>query len=209
MWAERFFYFILKYELNFVDALDKASALSTDQIDVENGERYGIKYMDEDGTEKYPLVLHCSPSGAIERDIYALLEKAHIEMGRGKRPMLPLWLSPTQVRFIPVTADHVSAAEDLAREMSSNEIRADVDDRDETVQKKIREAEKEWIPYIIVYGDREMDAEEVPVRVRRDGKIHSMSLLDLSSSIRKAVEGKPYRPLPLPMSVQRRPKFVG
>jgi threonyl-tRNA synthetase len=209
MWAERFFYFILKYELNFVDALDKASALSTDQIDVENGERYGIKYMDEDGTEKHPLVLHCSPSGAIERDIYALLEKAHMEMEKGKRPMLPLWLSPTQVRFIPVTADHVSAAEELAREMASNEIRADVDDRDETVQKKIREAEKEWIPYIIVYGEREIDAEEVPVRVRKDGKIHGMTLLDLSSSIRKAVEGKPYRPLPLPMSVQRRPKFVG
>jgi threonyl-tRNA synthetase len=77
------------------------------------------------------------------------------------------------------------------------------------VQKKVREAEKEWIPYIIVLGDREVGAEEVPVRVREDGKLHKMSLKELSSVIRKQVRGKPYRPLPMPMSVQRRPKFVG
>ena len=93
MWRERFFYFILKWERNFVDNLDKASALSTDQIDVENGERYDIKFMEEDGTQKHPLILHCSPSGAIERDIYALLEKAAFDMKVGKRPSLPLWLA--------------------------------------------------------------------------------------------------------------------
>ncbi|MEM3745633.1 MAG: threonine--tRNA ligase, partial [Candidatus Bathyarchaeia archaeon] len=72
MWGERFFYFVLKWEFNFVDNLDKASALSTDQIDIENAERYGITYVDEKGEKRYPLILHCSPSGAIERDIYAL-----------------------------------------------------------------------------------------------------------------------------------------
>ncbi|MEM2587229.1 MAG: threonine--tRNA ligase, partial [Candidatus Bathyarchaeia archaeon] len=77
MWDERFFYFVLKWEFNFVDNLDKASALSTDQIDIENAERYGITYVDEKGETRYPLILHCSPSGAIERDIYALLEKAY------------------------------------------------------------------------------------------------------------------------------------
>jgi threonyl-tRNA synthetase len=75
MWNDRIFYFILKFEFNFVDISNKASALSTDQIDIENGKRYDIKFIDKDGTEKHPLILHCSPSGAIERVIYALLEK--------------------------------------------------------------------------------------------------------------------------------------
>jgi threonyl-tRNA synthetase len=209
IWKERFFYFILKYDLNFIDALGKASALATDQFDVENGERYGIKFMDEDGREKYPLILHCSPSGAIERDIYALLEKAHMGMEKGIRPMLPMWLSPTQVRMIPVSEDHVAFAEDYAKKMNRGKVRVDVDDRTETVQKKIRDAEMEWIPYIIVLGEREVGKEKVPVRVREDSKIHQMSLKDLSSVIKKQVRGKPYRPLPMPMSVQARPKFVG
>ncbi|KQC13185.1 MAG: threonine--tRNA ligase, partial [Methanosaeta sp. SDB] len=76
MWEERFFYFVLKFEFNFVDALDKASALSTVQIDVENAERYDINYTDVDGSLKRPIILHCSPSGAIERLMFALLEKA-------------------------------------------------------------------------------------------------------------------------------------
>ena len=76
MWDERFFYFVLKWEFNFVDSLGKASALSTDQIDVENAERYGITYVDKDGRRRHPIILHCSPSGAVERCIYALLEKA-------------------------------------------------------------------------------------------------------------------------------------
>jgi threonyl-tRNA synthetase len=209
LWKERFAYFILKYDVNFIDALDKASALATDQFDVENGERYDITYMDEDGHEKHPLILHCSPSGAIERDIYALLEKAHMGMKKGIRPMLPMWLAPTQVRMIPVSENHVAFAEGYAKKMNRSKIRSDVDDRTETVQKKIRDAEKEWIPYIIVLGEREAGKEKVPVRVREDGKIRQMSLKDLSSEIKKQVRDKPYRPLPMPMSVQARPKFVG
>ena len=209
LWKERIFYFILKYDLNFIDTLGKASALATDQFDVENGERYGITFMDEDGRGKHPIVLHCSPSGAIERDIYALLEKAHMGMKKGIRPSLPLWLAPTQVRMIPVSEAHVALAQKYAKRMARSKIRADYDDRPERVQKKVRDAEKEWIPYIVVLGEREIGAEEVPVRVREDGEIHSMSLKDLASEIKKQVKGKPYRPVPLPMSVQGRPRFVG
>ena len=75
MWKDRFFYFILKWEFNYVDSLGKAAALSTDQIDVENGKRYKIEYIDEQGKRKNPIILHNSPSGAIERIIYTLLEK--------------------------------------------------------------------------------------------------------------------------------------
>ena len=167
MWDERFFYFVLKWEFNFVDNLDKASALSTDQIDIENAGRYGIYYIDENGESRTPLILHCSPSGAIERDLYAMLEKAYMEQKKGKPPMLPLWLSPTQVRVIPVTDRFFTEAEKIAREISRYSIRVDCDDRSLTMQRKIREAEMEWVPYIIVVGQREIKSGVLSVRDRR------------------------------------------
>jgi threonyl-tRNA synthetase len=89
MWSERYFYFVLKWEFNFVDCQRKAAALSTDQIDVENALYYGITFVNERGEKEHPIILHCSPSGAIERVIYALLEKAYLAMMRGEKPMLP------------------------------------------------------------------------------------------------------------------------
>ena len=92
MWKEKFFYFILKWEFNFIDNLGKASALSTDQIDVENGKRYNIEYTDENNKPQNPIILHNSPSGAVERIIYALLEKAAADIKKGKKPEFPLGL---------------------------------------------------------------------------------------------------------------------
>src|SRR2546428_10737775 len=91
----------MKYEWNFVDANDKAAALTTDQIDTENAEHFGITFTDEAGKKRHPLILHLSPSGAVERVLYALLEKAAAAMKAGKTPILPLWLAPTQVRIVP------------------------------------------------------------------------------------------------------------
>ena len=207
MWNERFFYFMIKWDMNFVDNLDKASALATDQIDVENGERYDIRYMDEDGTQKHPLILHCSPSGAIERDIYGLLEKAAFDMKAGKKPSLPLWLAPTQVRVIPVTHEYTELADKIREEFCS--VRVDIDNRDETVGKKIREAEKEWVPYIIVVGEKEVDAEKYQVRVRGEKKPVEYSVCELQDMIHSITAGKPYRPVPVPIYLADRPKFVG
>src|SRR5918912_1390590 len=110
MWKERFFYFVLKWEFNYIDGIGKASALSTDQIDVENGKRYNIEFVEEGGSRKNPIILHNSPSGAVERVIYALLEKSAKVSRTGGIPSLPLWLSNTQVRVIPVSSqDHVVA----------------------------------------------------------------------------------------------------
>jgi threonyl-tRNA synthetase len=207
MWEERFFYFVLKYELNFVDNLGKASALSTDQIDVENGERFGITFVDEDGTKKHPIILHMSPSGAIERVIYALLEKAYADHEKGKVPELPLWLSPTQVRFIPLSKDFVAHALSFAEALSERKIRADVDDRDETVQKRIREAEREWIRYIVVVGEKELKSGKLSVRNRLTGKISELSLDELATQILEETRDKPYKPLPLPVLLSKRPIF--
>jgi len=209
MWDERVFYFKLKYEFNFVDALDRASCLSTDQIDVENGERYEIEYTDSDGESRHPLILHCSPSGAIERVMYALLEKAAMQMERGEKPMLPLWLSPTQVRIVPVSDEHTGYARELADELEDSSIRVDIDDRSESIGKKIRGAEKEWVPYTVVVGDKEKESGKLSVRIREKDQQEEMVLEALIQKIQEQVEDKPYRPLPSPRMLTKRPTFTG
>jgi threonyl-tRNA synthetase len=215
IWDERFFYFVLKWEFNFVDNLNKASALSTDQIDIENAERYGITYVDEKGEKKFPLILHCSPSGAIERDLYAMLEKAYMEQQKGKAPTLPLWLSPTQVRIVPVTEQFFSEAERTVADLTKCNVRADWDDRPLTMQKKVREAEMEWVPYIVVIGQKEVDSKVLAVRDRRQtgagkaGKVRNLKLDELVSEIKDRTRDKPYQQLPLPAELTKRPRFYG
>jgi threonyl-tRNA synthetase len=210
LWDQRFFYFVLKFEFNYVDAMDKASALSTVQIDVENAERYDIKYIDSDGKEKRPFILHCSPSGAIERCIYALLEKAHMNSEKGMVPMFPVWLSPTQVRVIPVTDKHMEYAEKVAGELN---CRVDIDDREETVGKKIRDAGKEWVPYVAVVGDEEVSGGSVTVTVRSESQPNKpanvkMTVAELNERVSNECSGFPFKGLPLAVRLSARPKFV-
>jgi len=209
MWKERFFYFTLKWDFNFVDNQNKAAALSTDQIDMENAKRYNITYVDEKGEKQHPLILHCSPSGAIERDVYALLENAYRMQQNGKPPMLPLWLSPTQVRIIPMSDKFLESVEKIARKMEKHCIRVDIDDRALTLQKRIREAEMEWIPYIIVVGQREIESDILPVRERKSGKMRQMKLEEVIKEIEKLTQGKPFKQLPLPRCLSKRPQFYG
>ncbi|MDP3103280.1 MAG: threonine--tRNA ligase [Candidatus Methanoperedens sp.] len=210
LWDQRFFYFVLKFEFNYIDAMNKASALSTVQIDVENAERYGIKYIDSDGAEKRPFILHCSPSGAIERCIYALLEKASMNSEKGIVPMLPVWLSPTQVRVIPVTDKHMEYAQKVAGKLNG---RVDIDDREETVGKKIRDAAKEWVPYIAVVGDEEIESCGITVTVRSESKPDKsqnikMTVDDLNERISKDIAGYPFKRHPLSINLSARPRFV-
>jgi threonyl-tRNA synthetase len=208
MWKERFFYFIVKWEFNFIDSLGKAAALSTDQIDVENGERYKIEFVDSDGEKKYPIILHNSPSGAIERVIFALLEKADKDSNTGKVPALPLWLSHTQVRVIPVASKHLEFSEKILDELGKNNIRADIDERELSVAKKIREAESEWIHFILVIGDKEVDGNELMVRERVAKSQYGMALDNLIKKIRLETSDKPYLPLNLPTYLSKRPLIM-
>jgi len=207
-WKERFFYFTLKWEFNFIDGLGKASALSTDQIDVENGARYNVEFVEEDGTKKNPIILHNSPSGAVERVIYALLEKSAKISKEGGIPSLPLWLSHTQVRIIPVNQEHIIYCEKVLAELTQKQIRADIDDRDETVGKKIRESETEWIRYTIVIGDKEVNSDKLTVRDRNEGKQREITLHDLIDEVKTQTRDKPYLPLNLPTRLSSRPQII-
>ncbi len=207
-WNERFFYFIMKWEFNFVDNLNKASALSTDQIDVENGARYNIFFVDEDGTKKNPIILHNSPSGAVERVIYALLEKAASVQKAGGTPILPLWLSPTQIRVLPVSQEYLQFCEKIVGQLESNKIRVDLDDREETLGKRIREAETEWVPYILVIGEKEVNAEKISVRDRVEGKVREVSIQELVQEISEKVKDKPFMQLNMPKYLSKRTQIM-
>ena len=207
IWNERFFYFVMKWEFNFTDETGKSSALSTDQIDVENAERYGITFVDEDGNKKHPIILHNSPSGAIERCIYALLERTESNKKKKETPSIPSWLAPTQIRFIPIGQEYIERITELMKTIEKYEIRADIDDRNETMQKKIREAEREWIPYIVVYGKKEEESKELMIRDRVTSKMLKMDLTSLAKLIKEQRGNKPYLPLPASKQVSKRPIF--
>jgi len=208
MWKEKFFYFVLKWEFNFIDNLGKASALSTDQIDVENGNRYNIDFVDEHNQKKNPVILHNSPSGAIERIIYALLEKAAKEIKEGRKPQFPLWLAPTQVRVIPLKEEFNDFCENLVDKISSNDIRIDIDDRNESIGKRIREAEKEWIRYILVIGEKEANSKNLSIRDRTTGDVREIPFDDFLNEIKEQTRGKPFTGLNLPKHLSKRPQLM-
>ena len=205
MWKERFFYFVLKWEFNFVDNLGKASALSTDQIDVENGERYGIEFVDENNSTINPIILHNSPSGAIERVMYALLEKCAKDAKEGRKPMFPLWLAPTQVRIIPLTDDFLEFSQKLSDKLTAQNIRVDIDDRNESIGKRIRESEKEWIRYVLVIGEKEVGSENLSVRDRTQREVREISFDNFVEEIATQNADKPHSTLNLPPLLSKRP----
>ena len=208
MWKEKFFYFVLKWEFNFIDGLGKASALSTDQIDVENGDRYGIEFVDENNTRQNPIILHNSPSGAIERIIYALLEKAAKDSHEGRKPQFPLWLAPTQVRIIPLKEEFNTFTETLTGKISANDVRVDIDDRNESIGKRIREAEKEWIRYILVIGEKEVNSQNLSIRDRQTGDVRELPFDDFINEIKELTKGKPFTGLNLPKYLSKRPNLM-
>ena len=205
MWKERFFYFVLKWEFNYIDSFGKASALSTDQIDVENGNRYGIEFVDEQNKTKNPIILHNSPSGAIERIMYVLLEKAAKDAKEGRKPQLPLWLAPTQVRIIPLKDEFLDFSKDIATKVSEKNIRVDIDDRNDSIGKRIREAEKEWIRYILVIGEKEVNSDNLSVRDRNTSNVRNLSFDEFTDEINEFTSYKPFSKRNMPLLLSKRP----
>jgi len=208
IWKERFFYFILKWEFNYIDNLGKASALSTDQIDIENGLRYGITFVDENGEKQNPIILHNSPSGAIERVIFALLEKSAKMMKQGKIAFLPLWLMNTQIRLIPINESFLEKCIEISNYFKEKEIRVDIDDREESLSKKIREAEMEWIHYIVIIGEKEVVNNIISIRDRINKSNYESTIEDLIERITNQIRDKPFLPINLPELLSNRPKIM-
>ncbi|MHA2271018.1 MAG: threonine--tRNA ligase [Candidatus Hodarchaeales archaeon] len=227
IWPQRYFYFVLKFEGVIIDSLGKNSALPTIQIDEESAlpsieqggkerPKYGIEFTRKDNSKGNPIILHTSPSGAIERIIYGILERAVINKARNLVPGFPVWLAPIQVRVIPVRADiqaQIEKGNEIVKQLSRKRFRADIDDRDHSLGRRIRKAEKEWIPYIIVIGDREVEQGSIPVRARMIGKplgdtgssrvYEDWTIDHLLSELKEKCKDKPKRPLPKSMQSLR------
>ena len=205
---ERKHYWIMKHEFQEVDSVGGNAQLATVQLDIEDSERYGIFYIDEKGGKRGCIILHSS-MGSIERWMYAMLEEAAKQLKSGATPSLPLWLSPTQVRLVPVGEQHLKYCLRLVDVLEKGQIRADVDDRSETVAKRVRDAEREWVPYVIVVGDKELKAKKLPARVRGLKKLKPLTAKGLTAEIKRKTNDMPFRPLALPKLLSMRPIFVG
>ena len=126
---------------------------------------------------------------------------------QGRKPQLPLWLAPIQARILPVTSEYLTYADEIAIGLNSDGVRTDVDDSDQTIERRVREAERAWIPYVIVIGAREKKGGKLPVRVRPLGKQQSMTAQEIVSDVRERTAGMPFRSLTLPLHVTERPGY--
>ncbi|MEM5815347.1 MAG: threonine--tRNA ligase [Candidatus Aenigmatarchaeota archaeon] len=194
------YYWILNIEYHIIDNLKRAREIGTVQIDIGNAKRFGIKYVNERGESMYPIILHCAVLGSLERFLYTILDNAV------KENKLPLWLSPIQVRVLPISSKYVKEALRIGEKLRKNGIRVQVDDRNETLNKKIRDAETSWVNYIVVIGEKEVGKNKISVRERGD-KIEEKNLKDLVREIRGKMKGYPLLSISLPLEVSKLPKF--
>jgi threonyl-tRNA synthetase len=204
---EGIYYWVLNIEYHIIDELERPREIATFQIDIGNAKRFGISFVNEDGQRKYPVIIHTAIIGSIERYLFAVMDQcARIEKS-GMKPALPLWLSPTQIRLVPIKPEFTEFTLSIAADLAESQIRADVDDRNESLDKRIREAELSWIPYIIVIGQREVTTRKYPVRRRYDNTKYEATVSDLKTEIASATTGYPKMSLKLPRLISKRPGY--
>ena len=199
------YYWVINVEYTILDELMRPREIATFQIDIGNAQRFNITYVDENNQKQYPVIIHTAILGSIERYIYGILANAAKMEKQGKTPYIPTWLSPIQVRVIPLTKDQLEYALNIAKKLEEHNIRVDVDDRWESLGKRIREAGKEWIPYIVVVGKREEETGTINVRIRRTNDQRAMTVDELIALIEEETKGYPRRPQTLPLLVSQRP----
>jgi len=204
---EELYYWVLNVEYNIIDDLDRPREIGTFQIDVGNAKRFGIAYADEKGEKQFPVIIHTAVIGGLERYLFTLLDSAVRLERQGKKPMLPVWISPTQVRIIPVAQQFVKQGMKLLGTLEKAGIRADLDDRDDTMQSKVRDAELSWIPFSVIYGEKEIKTKQLSVRSRADSTESKIGLTAFLKRLKGEVEGYPVRPLTYPVLLSQRPGY--
>jgi threonyl-tRNA synthetase len=197
---EGLYYWVLNVEYNIIDDLDRP-------IDIGNAKRFGISYTDEKGEKQFPVIIHTAVIGGLERYLFTLMDSAVRLERQGKKPMLPVWISPAQVRIIPIANHFVKQGMKLLETLEKAGIRADLDDRDDTMQSKVRDAELSWIPYTIIYGEKEIKTKELSIRSRADAKESKITLATFLKRLKAEVEGYPVRPLTYPALLSQRPGY--
>lgn len=199
------YYWVINVEYVIIDELKRPREIATWQIDIGNAKRFGIHYVDEKGEKHYPVIIHTAIIGSLERYIYMVFDTIAQNEFKGGSPTLPTWLSPIQVRIIPIKKEHIEYACKIANELLRYGVRVDVDDRDESLSKKMRDAGIEWIPYVVVVGDREVSTNTLNVRIRKEGVQKVMTLSELINVLNRELDGYPVVFSALPVLLSQRP----
>jgi len=201
------YYWVINVEYHIIDNLQRPREIATFQIDIGNGKRFGITYTDEKGEKKHPIIIHTAIIGSVERYIYMVFDTAALMEKQGKVPYIPTWIAPVQVRVIPVSREFLDYAVKVYEEIAKHGIRVDLDDRDLSLGKKIREAAMNWVPYIVVVGQREVETGAINVKIRVNNDQRVMSIEDLVSRVHEEIKGYPQVELTLPGKLSTRPVF--
>jgi len=201
------YYWVINVEYHIIDNLQRPREIATFQIDIGNGKRFGITYTDEKGEKKHPIIIHTAIIGSVERYIYMVFDTAALMEKQGKVPYIPTWIAPVQVRVIPVSREFLDYAVKVYEEIAKHGIRVDLDDRDLSLGKKIREAAMNWVPYIVVVGQREVETGTINVKIRVNNDQRVMSIEDLVSRVHEEIKGYPQVELTLPGKLSTRPVF--
>ncbi len=157
-----------KLDIQIKNVFGKEDTLITIQIDMLLAEKFGMEYVDSDGQMKRPYIIHRTSMGCYERTLALLIEKY--------AGALPTWMAPVQVKVLPIGDEHIDYAYDVKKSLEAAGIRVEVDDRNETIGKKIRNAQLEKLPYMLVIGDNEMNEGTVAVRSRKEGDKGAVSV---------------------------------
>ena len=171
-----------KLDFHLADSLGRTWQCGTIQLDFQMPERFDLEYVGEDGEKHRPVMIHRALLGSIERFIGVITE--HFAGA------FPAWLSPVQVKLLPVTDRAMDYAKNVAAQLDSQGFRVEVDGRNEKIGKKIREATLEKIPFMLVVGDRDMEAGTVSVRTRTGKDLGAMSLADFAAKLHEIVDSK-------------------
>lgn len=171
-----------KLDIQIKNVFGKEDTLITVQIDFQLAERFGMEYIDTDGQKKYPYVIHRTSIGCYERTLALLIEKY--------AGALPTWLAPTQVKILPISEHYLDYAKQVEKTLMEQGIRVELDSRNEKIGYKIREAQLEKVPYMLVVGEKEQADQAVAVRSRKDGDKGAMSLESFIKDILAEIEAR-------------------
>ena len=171
-----------KLDIQYKNVYGKEDTLVTIQIDMLLAERFGMYYIDENGEKKLPYIIHRTSLGCYERTLAYLIEEY--------AGALPTWMAPEQVRFLPVTDRAADYCAEQAKKLEDMGFRVEVDYRNEKIGRKIRDAQMEKIPYMVVVGDRDMENGTVSPRHRADGDLGAMSMDEFSALLKQVVDNK-------------------
>ncbi|MCR4644448.1 MAG: threonine--tRNA ligase [Oscillospiraceae bacterium] len=171
-----------KLDIQYKNVYGKEDTLVTIQIDMLLAKRFGMEYVDKDGTKKTPYIIHRTSLGCFERTLAYMIE--HFAGA------LPLWVAPEQVKIIPIADRHLDWSYEIQKALTAKGIRCSIDDRNEKVGKKIREATLEKVPYMLTIGDNEVNDKTASVRTRKGEDQGVMSLDDLIAKLMTEIETK-------------------